>query len=180
VILDEPTNDLDMATLAALEEMLSEFGGSALVVTHDRWFLDRVATTILAFEDDGRVVRYAGNHASYRLQKAAAAESAAAAPPPRDVKPKVAPPAAPAAQASKPKALTYAERIELDGILDRIEAAEGAVAAAEQELADPKLYAERGSEVATITQRLERAKAELATIVGRWEDLERRKEAAKA
>ncbi|KYF75280.1 ABC transporter, partial [Sorangium cellulosum] len=59
IILDEPTNDLDVMTLAALEEMLIELDGSALVVTHDRWFLNRVATSILAFEGGGRVVRYA-------------------------------------------------------------------------------------------------------------------------
>ncbi|MCL4756171.1 MAG: ATP-binding cassette domain-containing protein, partial [Myxococcales bacterium] len=71
VLLDEPTNDLDVATLGALEEMLLGFGGAALVVTHDRWFLDRVATSLLVFEGDGRVVRYPGNYETYRRLKGA-------------------------------------------------------------------------------------------------------------
>ncbi len=61
VLLDEPTNDLDVTSLAAVEEMLLEFGGTAIVVTHDRWFLDRVATALLVFEPDGTVVRHEGN-----------------------------------------------------------------------------------------------------------------------
>src|SRR5690606_2878706 len=65
LVLDEPTNDLDVATLGALEELVVEFGGTCLVVTHDRYFLDRIATAILAFEDDGRVTRYEGNYDAY-------------------------------------------------------------------------------------------------------------------
>ncbi len=66
LILDEPTNDLDVMTLSALESMLLDFGGSVLLVSHDRWLLDRVATGILAFEGDGQVVLHAGNHSEYR------------------------------------------------------------------------------------------------------------------
>jgi ATP-binding cassette subfamily F protein uup len=66
LLLDEPTNDLDVATLSALEAMLTEFGGCALIVSHDRWFLDRVATSILAFEGDGRVELHRGNYSDYR------------------------------------------------------------------------------------------------------------------
>ncbi len=67
LLLDEPTNDLDVNTLRALEEALLQFGGCALVVSHDRWFLDRIATHILAFEGDSRVVFYDGNYTSTRL-----------------------------------------------------------------------------------------------------------------
>jgi ATPase subunit of ABC transporter with duplicated ATPase domains len=65
LLLDEPTNDLDVETLRALEEALLNFPGSALVISHDRWFLDRVATHILAFEDDGEVVYFEGNFSEY-------------------------------------------------------------------------------------------------------------------
>jgi len=65
LLLDEPTNDLDVETLRALEEALLNFPGSALVISHDRWFLDRVATHILAFEDDGEVIFYEGNFSDY-------------------------------------------------------------------------------------------------------------------
>jgi ATPase subunit of ABC transporter with duplicated ATPase domains len=65
LLLDEPTNDLDVDTLRALEEALLNFGGCAVVISHDRWFLDRVATHILAFEGDGKVVWHEGNYQSY-------------------------------------------------------------------------------------------------------------------
>jgi ATP-binding cassette ChvD family protein len=69
LLLDEPTNDLDVATLRALEEGLQDFGGCAVVVSHDRWFLDRIATHILAFEDDGTVTWFEGNFEGYHEQR---------------------------------------------------------------------------------------------------------------
>ena len=65
LLLDEPTNDLDVDTLRALEEALLEFAGCAVVISHDRWFLDRIATHILAYEDDGEVVFHEGNYSEY-------------------------------------------------------------------------------------------------------------------
>lgn len=69
--LDEPTNDLDVNTLRALEEALENFGGCALIISHDRWFLDRIATHILAFEGDSRVVWFDGNYTEYEADKKA-------------------------------------------------------------------------------------------------------------
>ena len=69
LLLDEPTNDLDVETLRALEEALLEFAGCALVTSHDRWFLDRIATHILAFEGDSRVVFFDGNYNEYEADK---------------------------------------------------------------------------------------------------------------
>jgi ATPase subunit of ABC transporter with duplicated ATPase domains len=68
-LLDEPTNDLDVDTLRALEEALLDFAGCAVVVTHDRWFLDRVATHILAFEGDSQVEWFEGNYADYETDR---------------------------------------------------------------------------------------------------------------
>ena len=65
ILLDEPTNDLDVNTLRALEEALENFGGCAVVISHDRWFLDRIATHILAFEGDSQVVFFNGNWSEY-------------------------------------------------------------------------------------------------------------------
>ena len=65
LLLDEPTNDLDVETLRALETALLEFPGSAIVISHDRWFLDRIATHILAFEGDSEIVWFAGNYSEY-------------------------------------------------------------------------------------------------------------------
>jgi len=69
LLLDEPTNDLDVETLRALEEALLAFPGSALVISHDRWFLDRIATHILAYEDDGSVVFHEGNYTDYEVDR---------------------------------------------------------------------------------------------------------------
>ncbi|MFK7987698.1 MAG: ABC-F family ATP-binding cassette domain-containing protein [Sandaracinaceae bacterium] len=169
LVLDEPTNDLDVSTLAALEEMLVELKGTALVVTHDRWFLDRVATSILAFEGDGRVVRYPGGYTSYRtLRDAARAQEPEEAPPPAS-------PSAPVrvSDAPKKKALTYGEEIELEGLLDRVGEAEETVSALEAKLADPALYeGDRAEEAARVATDLEAARAELAKRVARWEELE--------
>jgi ATP-binding cassette subfamily F protein uup len=180
VILDEPTNDLDVATLGALEQLLTDFEGCAIVVTHDRYFLNRVATSILAFQGDTEVVRYAGNYDDYRTQRARAddekaekAERAARA---------VAVPARDAARdVAKPKAaarakLTFAEQKELDGLPDRIEAADRAIAEVEAALADPSLYATRGAEVSKLTADLERRRAEATAMLARWEELETRRE----
>ena len=69
LLLDEPTNDLDVTTLRALEEALINFGGCAVVVSHDRWFLDRIATHILAFEGDSKVTWFEGNYEAYHEQR---------------------------------------------------------------------------------------------------------------
>ena len=69
LLLDEPTNDLDVETLRALEEALLEFPGSAIVISHDRWFLDRIATHILAFEGNSEVSWFAGNYADYEKDR---------------------------------------------------------------------------------------------------------------
>jgi ATPase subunit of ABC transporter with duplicated ATPase domains len=69
LLLDEPTNDLDVDTLRALEEALLDFPGCAVIITHDRWFLDRVATHILAFEGDSEVVWFEGNYGDYEADR---------------------------------------------------------------------------------------------------------------
>tara|TARA_R110002096_G_scaffold408075_1_gene606987 strand:+ start:100554 stop:102461 length:1908 start_codon:yes stop_codon:yes gene_type:complete len=163
LLLDEPTNDLDVATLSSLEDMLVTTGATAIVITHDRYFLDRIATSILAFEGDGKVTRYASAHqALTAAQKPKGANKAAA----KAAEPE---PEKPAAKAdSKATKLTFAERIELDGILDRIADCETKVEAVETELANPA----DGADFAEIGKRLHAAQAELEGVVERWEFLE--------
>ena len=173
LMFDEPTNDLDLPTLGALEEMLTEYTGSVVVVTHDRAFLDGVATAILAFEPDpaggpAKVTRYAGGWQDYVAQKQRSVQVEAPAPP------RATTPSAPPKAKAK-SGLTYAERLELEGILDAIDAAEKAVGEAEKKLADPDLYAKRGGEVAGLQAVLATAKAEAARLVARWEELEQKK-----
>ncbi len=167
LVLDEPTNDLDAPTLAALEEMLEEFTGTALVVTHDRWFLERVATAILAFEGNGRVRLWQGNYSTWRaLSKAKEQEVAKEGP----VKA-----SAPERATNKTsKGLTFAEKRELEGLMPKIEALETLLQALEAELADPTLYAERGGEVAGKLASQAEGKAELELLLERWESLESR------
>ncbi len=175
LLLDEPTNDLDVETLAALEEMLLSYGGSALVVSHDRWFLDRIATSILAFEGDGRVDVHRGNYSQYRERRLAqerAAQRARQAEGQRRVA------SAPATRAAPSAKLTYAERIELDGLLAEVDAAEAIVAEQEARCADPATYAGEASLAAEASRALEVAQQEVDRLLARWEELEARREAS--
>ena len=168
VILDEPTNDLDVATLSALESMLVDFGVTALVVTHDRWFLDRVATGILAFEGAAKVVRYPGNYSTFlslRAEMQAQAAKPAAPEPPERRAPK----------ASKAKGLTFAEERELEGLFEAITAAESKVTELTATLADPRTYAEGGKDAGRLSADLAEAKAQVERLSSRWEELESRK-----
>ena len=176
LLLDEPTNDLDVATLGALEEMLSSWSGCALVVSHDRYFLNRVATSILAFEEGGAIVRYPGNYDTYRSLKAEA-EAMRSEKGDRSVKAKAAAAPVPAKtpeKAEKKSRLTYSERLELEGIMARITAAEEKATAIATELHDPALYASRPEAARDLQARLTAAEAEVQALTQRWEDLEAR------
>ncbi|MFI5296833.1 MAG: ABC-F family ATP-binding cassette domain-containing protein [Polyangiales bacterium] len=173
LLFDEPTNDLDLPTLSALEGMLVDYPGAVLVVTHDRAFLDRVATSILSFEVDAttglaRVEQHGGgwtDYAAHVKERRDAAQSKK-----REDAKKPAPSEAPKAKAKS--ALSYAEKIELDGLMDKIDAAETVVARLERSLADPSVYSSRGAEVATLQGKLDGARATAAALTARWELLE--------
>jgi ATP-binding cassette subfamily F protein uup len=177
LIFDEPTNDLDVATLGALEAMILDFSGTAIIVSHDRWFLDRLATSILAFERDGIVRRYHGNYSDYRAASArnrtstaGTSEESARTPSPTDaVRGDVTP------RTDGPRKLTFAERRELEGLMPRIEEAESTVVALEARLADPAVYAAGGDAVRTMLGDLDSARAEVERLIARWEDLEARR-----
>jgi ATP-binding cassette subfamily F protein uup len=171
VVLDEPTNDLDVATLGALEEMLTTFDGTVLVVTHDRWFLDRIATSILSFEGAGKVVRYPGNYDTYRRLKASMETKPVEEAPKKSAKPLEVAPSAP----PKPRKLTFAETKELDTIMERIDAAEAEVSALEAKMADPATYGAGKTDAKELALKLESARAEAARLVARWEELEARR-----
>jgi len=168
LLLDEPTNDLDVDTLRALEEALLSFAGCAVVISHDRWFLDRVATHILAFEGNSEVTWFEGDWAEYadwvrEKEKAAAAKAAAAA---RAEAP------APAARARAVRKLTNKERGELEKLPGQIEAIEASQAQLGAKLSDPVFYQrERGaaSEVKSLLDELDRKHA---VAFARWEELE--------
>jgi len=173
LVLDEPTNDFDVETLGALETMLLELGATALVVTHDRWFLDRVATSVLAFEADGRVIRYPGNYDTYRRLRAEADRLRA------EEQPRAEEPRRAEQRRSTPpvkKKLTFAEERELTGLPDLIESAEQNVGALTEQLADPATYSAGGSDVADLTRRLSEARAEVERLMARWMALEEKQQ----
>jgi ATP-binding cassette subfamily F protein uup len=167
LVLDEPTNDLDIETLDLLEELLLDFSGTLLLVSHDRAFLDAVVTSTLVFEGGGRVTEYAGGYTDWVRQRPAPAAAAAPAPAPASKKP--APASAP--RPSRPKKLSFRETAELAELPDRIDALERERELLYVSLSDPALLRD-GSAVAATQARLAALDSEITELTGRWEALE--------
>jgi ATP-binding cassette subfamily F protein uup len=170
LVLDEPTNDLDLVTLGVLEEALATFPGCALVVSHDRWFLDKIATGILAFEGDGRVGFYEGDWSAWHAKQQATGDRQ-----PATGDRQLATGDGEKRERAKPVAarkLTFKEKQELDGIEAAIGAAEAKVAALQSELEDPTIYKTRAAEVPALVAGLDAARAEVDRLYKRWEELE--------
>jgi ABC transport system ATP-binding/permease protein len=163
LVLDEPTNDLDLPTLGALEEGLLSFAGCALIVSHDRWFLDRVATSILAFEGNGVVTLWEGSYSFYAERRSATSAQ-------RDKAEKADKPR-PQRQTA-PRKLTFKERHELAGMEAAITAAEEKVTSLEATLSDPNVFKDRPTEVQTLVGELDTARAEVERLFARWQELE--------
>ncbi len=172
LILDEPTNDLDLETLDLLQEVIDDYAGTVLIVSHDRDFLDRTVTMVVALGTGapGQVDVVAGGYSDWEAKRADAARPAAApASPPRP---------APAAGPRKPAAkLSYNEQRELGLLPGQIDALHAEIASHEAALADPELYAKNIKRFETLTRALDTARAKLATAEDRWLDLEAKAEA---
>lgn len=172
LVLDEPTNDLDLPTLRLLEEALADFGGCLLVVSHDRFFLDRICDRILAFEPGGVFVQ-PGNF-SYYLEKRAARTRQEGGPP-REAPPRGDPEpdaGTSSRRPSRPRKLTYNEERELAGMEETILAAEAEVAALEARLADPDFQREHFLELESLAGKLDRDRLSISALYERWEVLE--------
>ena len=170
LILDEPTNDLDLPTLRVLEEALISFPGVVVVVSHDRYFLNRVCTDILAFEGEGRVVHSAGNYEYYVEKVARQAALITATQPVRTVKK---PPEAPRKPApTRPRRLSFKETRELEGIEPSIQASEENVARLEALFIEPDFHRKHGHRIEEITAELASEKERVARLYQRWEELE--------
>ncbi len=167
IVLDEPTNDLDLASLRMLEEALADFDGTILVVSHDRYFLDRICDQIVAFEEGGVFVQ-PGNF-SYYLEKKSGRDRRAPAGFRAVVTPTVE-----AGPTTKPKRLSFREQEELDGMEQAIQSAEEDVSRIETLLNDPSFYATRAAESPDIVKKLELARREVARLYERWEKLSAR------
>jgi ATP-binding cassette subfamily F protein uup len=172
LVLDEPTNDLDMDTLDLLEEMLADYDGTLMVVSHDRDFLDRLVTSVIAVEGDGDVTEHVGGYSDYLRWREGQASASVARPAPGAA----AKAATPAARPKVATKLSYKDQRELDDLPARREALEAELAELEQALADPGLYGRDATRFAKMTDRLEAARAELAAAEERWLELEMKRE----
>ena len=162
LVLDEPTNDLDVETLEMLEAWLAGFSGTLLVVSHDRAFINNVVTSTLVFEGDGRVREYVGGFDDWVRQRPVAAPVPAA--PKKQPRPRPAP--------QRPRRLTFKERRELEGLPAQIEALEAEKGALGAAMAGADFYKRPGNEITADTQRLETVEADLIGLYARWEALE--------
>lgn len=173
LVLDEPTNDLDVMTLGALEELLLSLQGAALIVSHDRYFLDRVATSVLALDGEGGAQHLQGGYSAYaefrsENQRNQQSERKAQKDQQRST---------PASTPLGPK-LTYAEELELEGLIAKIDELSRDVAQLQEAMADPTLYSERRDEAPILEGKLAAKRTELDAVEARWMALEEKKEAS--
>jgi ATP-binding cassette subfamily F protein uup len=169
LVMDEPTNDLDLETLELLEDLLLEYDGTLLLVSHDRELLNNVVTSTLALEGDGRVGEYAGGYDDWERQRpepaletpAVAATAAGATAPQSE-----------AVRSERPRKLTYKEQRELETLPARIEALEAEQDQLYRYMAAPATYQAGGGDVMQTTARLAAIEQELAEAYARWEALE--------
>ncbi len=169
LVLDEPTNDLDIDTLELLEAMLQQYRGTLFLVSHDRAFLDNVVTQTIAFEGDGVLREYAGGYSDWvdyqDRRKVEAQKAARNAAPAATVAPARATP-------DRARKLSFNEQRELSSLPAQIETLEQETAALRERFADPALYRENASEVKAVQDRLAAVDTELAAAYARWEALE--------
>jgi ATP-binding cassette subfamily F protein uup len=172
LVMDEPTNDLDADTLELLEDLLVEYQGTLLLVSHDRAFLDEVVTSTLVFEGQGRVAEHAGGYSDWLVQRQAAKaqENQAVRGGAAKTTDTRAPVRLPAAE--RPRKLGFKEQRELEALPDRIAGLEEEIAGFEARLAEPDLYRKGGGEVADLNRRLETVRSELEAAYRRWEELD--------
>ena len=163
LVLDEPTNDLDSETLDLLEELLLDYGGTLLLVSHDREFLNRVVTSTIVLDGTGWVEEFVGGYDDWLRQ---AQTTPPPSPPPRPAEAKSRP------AKERPRKLTFKETQELGLLPERIAALEEEQAGILATLADPEFYKGAGSEVARLNARLPEVEEELNLAYARWEELE--------
>lgn len=173
LVLDEPTNDLDVETLDLLQDILGEYDGTVLLVSHDRDFIDRVATTTIAMEGDGRATVYAGGWSDYQAQKLLSAEAPAGAatkPAPKKDAPKEAAPAA--KEAPKKSGLSFTEKHRLEALPGVMEKLEFEIRKLVDLLADPELFSREPVKFKKATEMLAERQASLEAAEEEWLALE--------
>ena len=175
LILDEPTNDLDMDTLDMLEEILSNYKGTLIVVSHDRDFLDQTVSKVLGFEGYGKITPVIGGYSDYlEAKRSAEKKNHKKANNPNETKQRTEENNNNRIQ-QKPKKLSYKLQYELDNLPEKIKALENEVESINIKLNDPNLYTENPEDFMSSSQRLEDAKSELEALEYRWLELEEMK-----
>jgi len=174
LVMDEPTNDLDVETLELLEELLGEYEGTLLLVSHDRDFLDSVVTSTLVMEGDGRVGEYVGGYSDWLRQRAAPVETASksSAKTAEPVRAASSASPAPAAAASPKRKLSYKDQRELDELPARIETLETKIAEMTEAMNDPAFFQRDHAAVAAHNAELAATQAALEQAYARWEALD--------
>jgi ATP-binding cassette subfamily F protein uup len=175
MVLDEPTNDLDAETLELLEDLVSNYDGTLLLVSHDRAFLNNVATSTLVFEGEGIVKEYDGGYDDY-VRQSAQLETRATAESKKRHQSKLNTTASESAAAtdSSVKKLTFKERIELEALPDEIADLETQQQQLHDVMSDPEFFKQDGEAIAAATAELENIDARLKERMAQWEDLESR------
>ena len=168
LVLDEPTNDLDADTLELLEELLTDYSGTVLIVSHDRAFLNNLVTSVLAFEGDGKVNEYVGGYDDWIRQRPASFESSKT--PTTSPKPKE--PENKAIGRDKPKKLSYKEERELEALPAQIEKLEGDIATLTAFMAEPDFYQQPKELITERQNDLTQMQKDLQHAYERWESLE--------
>ena len=173
MVMDEPTNDLDIETLDLLQELLADYAGTLIIVSHDRDFLDKTVTSILAFEDGGKITEYAGGYSDYVTQRPQAREAALVKAKPKAVN--AAPKDAAPRNREKTK-LSYNEQRDWEELPKKIEKLAKEIADLENKIADSNFYEKSPAEFSKCVTTLEAKKAEQETAETRWLELELLKE----
>ncbi|MEE2565067.1 ABC-F family ATP-binding cassette domain-containing protein [Hyphobacterium marinum] len=174
LVLDEPTNDLDLETLDLLEELIGDYAGTAILVSHDRDFIDRTATATIVWESDGVWQVYAGGYSDMVAQRGSGVRArTGAVPPVAPDKPKSVQPRQKPAQAAR---MTFKDKHALKTLPGEIEALEQRLAKLAEDLADPDLYARDPAKVDTLGREHARLEAEKAEKEDRWLELEEQRE----
>ncbi|WP_313424353.1 ATP-binding cassette domain-containing protein [Stenotrophomonas rhizophila] len=171
LVMDEPTNDLDVETLELLEELLSDYAGTLLLVSHDRDFLDNVVTSTMVMEGDGVVGEYVGGYSDWQ-QHAARVAAAAAAAPVVAGKPAASAAAASAEPAAAKRKLSYKDARELEQLPLKIETLEKDVEGLTAAMNDPAFYQRSAADMAAHNAKLAKVQAELDAAYARWEELD--------
>ncbi len=164
LVMDEPTNDLDLETLELLEDLLGDYAGTLLLVSHDREFLNNVVTSTLVLEGDGRIKEYAGGYDDWLQQRPEIL--------PPTAKPSTARPEPKQQSLSRGRRLSYKEQREREALPQRIETLEAELGELHRAMADPAFYRKPSAEIVGVNSRLQSLEADVAEAYRRWEELE--------